>query len=356
MDANALAKGAIERGAIQKVDELSPFLNLLGKTKKLNTVVEIGTARGGLFWALCQVADPRATIVSLDLYQGAFGGGYDLKQQKVIATYGQPKQKLHFIRKDSHLETTKAALQKILRRPIDALIVDGDHTYAGVRKDFEMYSPLVKKGGLIAFHDIFEHPFAPSCQVDLFWKEVKMKHFAQEIKDYKESHWGGIGVLTYKKKPQIVYEDKKGLLLDLNPFLARKPDFTGVGPRAHPNVDIVVDFLKIPWPFEDSSCQIIAAAQVFQKIPRNMVIPWMNEMWRILKPRGQLALALPYAGSPGYYADPLNVNPCNEMTFYYFDPFFPAYAHYEPKPWEIEKGSPQWAVGGNLEIVMRPRK
>jgi predicted O-methyltransferase YrrM len=36
----------------------------------------------------------------------------------------------------------------------DFLFIDGDHTYQGVKQDFQMYSPLVKKGGIVAFHDI----------------------------------------------------------------------------------------------------------------------------------------------------------------------------------------------------------
>jgi predicted O-methyltransferase YrrM len=41
---------------------------------------------------------------------------------------------------------------------LDFLFIDGDHTYKGVKEDFEMYSPLVRKGGVIAFHDITKHP------------------------------------------------------------------------------------------------------------------------------------------------------------------------------------------------------
>jgi predicted O-methyltransferase YrrM len=39
-------------------------------------------------------------------------------------------------------------------RKVDFLFIDADHSYEGVKKDFEMYSPLVRKGGIIAFHDI----------------------------------------------------------------------------------------------------------------------------------------------------------------------------------------------------------
>ena len=37
---------------------------------------------------------------------------------------------------------------------IDFLFIDADHSYKGVKKDFKMYSPLVRLGGIIAFRDI----------------------------------------------------------------------------------------------------------------------------------------------------------------------------------------------------------
>ena len=38
-------------------------------------------------------------------------------------------------------------------RQIDVLFIDGDHTYKGVKDDWENFSPFVKKGGKVFFHD-----------------------------------------------------------------------------------------------------------------------------------------------------------------------------------------------------------
>lgn len=38
-------------------------------------------------------------------------------------------------------------------KPIRVLLIDADHSYEGVRSDFEHWSPLVAPGGLIIFHD-----------------------------------------------------------------------------------------------------------------------------------------------------------------------------------------------------------
>ena len=37
--------------------------------------------------------------------------------------------------------------------PIDVLFIDGDHTYEGVKDDWKNFSPFVKKGGVVYFHD-----------------------------------------------------------------------------------------------------------------------------------------------------------------------------------------------------------
>lgn len=61
---------------------------------------------------------------------------------------------------DSHLETTKARVAEF--GPFDFMFIDGDHRRWGVQMDIEMYFPLVKPGGLIAFHDWFHQgTYAP---------------------------------------------------------------------------------------------------------------------------------------------------------------------------------------------------
>jgi cephalosporin hydroxylase len=42
-------------------------------------------------------------------------------------------------------------------KSVDVLFIDGDHSYAGVLTDWLLYSPLVKSGGIVAFHDINLH-------------------------------------------------------------------------------------------------------------------------------------------------------------------------------------------------------
>jgi predicted O-methyltransferase YrrM len=64
---------------------------------------------------------------------------------------------------------------------LDYIFIDADHTYAGVQRDFEMYSPLVRSGGIVAFHDIVTHKRETECQVERFWNEIKHRYKHREI-------------------------------------------------------------------------------------------------------------------------------------------------------------------------------
>jgi len=42
-------------------------------------------------------------------------------------------------------------------KEIDLLLIDGDHSYTGIKKDYEIWSPFVVKNGIILFHDYNSH-------------------------------------------------------------------------------------------------------------------------------------------------------------------------------------------------------
>jgi len=200
MDVKKIARIAIKKGAVQKLSELSSLISLL-KRKKLHTIVEIGTGKGGTLYAWCKMAEPDAVIVSIDLPGGPFGGGYSIKEMQKISKYKKKNQKLYMLRKDSQKKTTKDRVVKILKgREIDFLFIDGDHKYSGVKKDWKLYSPLVKRNGLIVFHDILFHPKVLKCKVDRLWKEIKYKYrhkeFIDKYDDRGWGQWGGIGVIV----------------------------------------------------------------------------------------------------------------------------------------------------------------
>ncbi|MCM3598082.1 class I SAM-dependent methyltransferase [Metabacillus idriensis] len=174
--------------AIQNEYELRNFLVDI-ESQKPKTVVEIGTASGGVFYCLSQLADEEALLVSIDYPGGPYGGGQDENEIKLYSSFGKPKQEFAFIRDRSFHHSTKQDLIRILGdRKIDLLFIDGDHSYGGVKSDFNMYKDLVAPEGVIAFHDINSRPesWGRGFDVGLFWDELKLNHGStKEIIDPK---------------------------------------------------------------------------------------------------------------------------------------------------------------------------
>jgi hypothetical protein len=142
------------------------------------------------------LATPDASIISVDLPHGQFGGGYHWIKIPLYRSFAKPKQSLHLLRYSSHEESTRAAVvSKLPTKRVQFLFIDGDHSYAGVKQDFEMYREIVEPGGLIAFHDIVPHPSNTQCDVARFWLEIKDAHQHTEIVANHAQGWAGIGVL-----------------------------------------------------------------------------------------------------------------------------------------------------------------
>ena len=166
------------------------------KQRQPRQVVEIGTAQGGTLFLWCRLAHPEAVICSLDLPGGIHGGGYPYWKSWIYQRFPLAAQKLHLLRGDSHKPEMLAQLKSVLPGDgrVDFLFIDGDHTYDGVKADFEMYSGLVRPGGLIVFHDICKHPEALNCHVDHFWEEVKQGRQSREFIENVKQDTCGIGV------------------------------------------------------------------------------------------------------------------------------------------------------------------
>ena len=160
-------------------------------------ILEIGTAKGGTLLAWSRIASE--LVISIDMFGGAGGGGYPRAKEKLFRQFvsDRPGVEMVLLRKDSHSLETRDHVRDLLRgRTIDFLFIDGDHTYAGVRRDFEIWSELLTPGGHVAFHDILHPVEVADCEVDRLWAELRQEypeHF--EFVEDPGQGWGGIGIL-----------------------------------------------------------------------------------------------------------------------------------------------------------------
>ena len=189
-----LARAAIHtHGALQRTWELQ---SLIAEVRKLRptVVVEIGTHRGGTLVCWTILAAENAHLVSIDLPSPAEGMGTTDRDLEHVRSILRGAQRLTAIRADSHQASTLAQLESVLDgHAVDLLWIDGDHSDPGVRQDFSMYAPLVRPGGLIAFHDINSSADVPGNQVHRFWRELTSRYATRE---YIDRNWpgGGMGI------------------------------------------------------------------------------------------------------------------------------------------------------------------
>jgi predicted O-methyltransferase YrrM len=138
--------------------ELSALLRLL-RARELTNLCEIGTFRGGSLYIWCQIAQPGARVISVDLPATLFRGRHRRRSLPFFDSFRRPEQRLDF------------------------LFIDGDHSYLGARRDFEDYAPLVRPGGIVAIHDIVQSDARPEIEVWRLWQELKVRHDTVELVD-----------------------------------------------------------------------------------------------------------------------------------------------------------------------------
>ncbi|MFX1569937.1 MAG: class I SAM-dependent methyltransferase [Promethearchaeota archaeon] len=171
--------------------EIIRFLKLMDSFNP-KIILEIGTAMGGTLFLFSRFVSSDAILISIDLLKGKIGG----KNTAFIKSFAQKKQKIILIRSDSHKLSTFQRIKKILKNmKIDILFIDGDHTYEGVKKDFEMYKPLVKPEGLICFHDIIQGSNDKVGGVPNFWNEIRENCKTNEIIEKYHQEGYGIGII-----------------------------------------------------------------------------------------------------------------------------------------------------------------
>ena len=194
---------AFELGAIQIREEISAFVDFL-RPRNLRNVMEIGSESGGTFYLWCQIAAMGGLKISLDKPDGE-SGSWLYKEPEALAKrtalFQSFAPRVKVVTGDSHDPSVKQFISDLLRGDkLDFLFIDGDHSYEGVRADYEMYKEFVGEDGVIAFHDI-QH-LGPRA----LWKELTSGHpvcvESNRSRDgftFNEfnSHqrWAGIGII-----------------------------------------------------------------------------------------------------------------------------------------------------------------
>lgn len=175
---------------VQNREEITWLAEEVKKTEPKN-ILEIGTERGGSMYIWDKIAY-RGKRISVDMCDRHTKTFRELAFKKV-GTFNNIK----FIEGDSHKkEIFDKVVEELGGAKVDFLFLDGDHSYEGVKQDFEMYSPLVRDGGLIGFHDVIESDEnkRTNTLVYKFWQELPQGKRREKIVGGKDIF--GVGLYT----------------------------------------------------------------------------------------------------------------------------------------------------------------
>lgn len=182
----------------QKTPELIGIASMVA-AKRPHAIVELGTRKGGTLFTWSRLSPSARKIISVDLPGGDFGGGYHPKRQRLYREFvaDRPQTEIILLQCDSQqISTRDKVLAALAGNPLEFLFIDADHRYDGVKRDFELYEPLVASGGLIGFHDILPHRTEKEYGVDVFWNEIKGSYSHHEFIQNPLQGLMGVGVLV----------------------------------------------------------------------------------------------------------------------------------------------------------------
>lgn len=175
--------------------EILGFLEL-ARTISPTTVLEIGTAEGGTNFLLGALLPHVSLKIGADLF---------VRNTRLLQAFCRPGCRQVFVDGSSHDAATVERIRGVLSgRALDLLFIDGDHRYAGAKADFDCYAPLVRPGGLIAFHDIvpdYRTRFGRETgrwagDVPRLWNEIKARYQKYwEFVEDREQDGLGIGAV-----------------------------------------------------------------------------------------------------------------------------------------------------------------
>jgi len=192
MDIEKIIESAYSLYMPQEKEEITQLAKFVYELQP-KVVVEIGTKFGGTFKIWNEVTN--AKTISIDFVNGIHGGvtrdDVNNRNEYFINLYGS---RCNFIEGDSHQDLTYDLLVNVLKgQKIDFLFIDGDHTYEGVKQDYEMYKELVSDNGYIAFHDIndTQRHRDRNVYVGKLWNEL----IGEKIEFNIKADWAGIGVI-----------------------------------------------------------------------------------------------------------------------------------------------------------------
>lgn len=170
------------------------------RANKPKNILCVGSRHGYIPAILAQACKDNG-IGHVDFVDAGFGDG-DEQHWTGEGYWKTKKGESTFLRFDLqnfitlHVMTTDK-FKKISNKRIkyDYIYIDGDHSFKGVTRDYELFWPMLRSGGFISFHDISIKGKKPEGEYGVWklWKKIAKKNaFSLEFLG------SGLGVLQKK--------------------------------------------------------------------------------------------------------------------------------------------------------------
>jgi predicted O-methyltransferase YrrM len=151
---NALARAKAERIPFASgLGDSSNLLYGLVRSIKPSVCVEIGSARGRstCYIGLALKENGRGTLFAIDPHIQT-----DWNDDNSIDTYAVLTENLAALGVGAHVQVLRSFSEEVAgswNSPIDLLFIDGDHSYDGAKRDWELFSRHLSPFGVAIFHD-----------------------------------------------------------------------------------------------------------------------------------------------------------------------------------------------------------
>ncbi|CAA2106005.1 hypothetical protein [Variovorax paradoxus] len=193
------------RRASQDESELRAFIALL-QAEGVTRYAEIGAREGDTFHEVMTSLPAGAVGLACDLPGGLWGKSTTgQKLQAGVHDVGRRGYQVSTLLGDSTHPDVVAAVADL--GPFDAILIDGDHTYDGVKADWVNYRDLAP---VVAFHDIVgtgqaERVHGRLVEVPQLWAEIKAEGY-RTTEFIAPGSLMGIGVVFTRSLPKDSHE------------------------------------------------------------------------------------------------------------------------------------------------------
>lgn len=148
--AGLFGTNTLARGVISLTPREGAYLFTLARQIQARRVVEVGRFRGGSTIILAAAIGPAGQLWSIDLGQKeqqfeGDGADYDAQIRRFLDRHDLAASLIVGDSLSVDLDTGE----------VDLVFIDGDHSYSGVRGDFDRWGSRVRMGGAVVLDDAF---------------------------------------------------------------------------------------------------------------------------------------------------------------------------------------------------------